>query len=135
MQDINRWVGTARLCADPELRSTKGGTSVCELRVAVNGSRKVGDSYEDDPNFLSVVTFGRRAETCAEHLSKGAQIAVEGRLDQSNWEDREGNKRESVKIIADQVRFLGSKNGSSGSSSGGSDYQPSSFGGDDDIPF
>ena len=111
MQNINVTVITGNLIRDPELRHTPGGTSICKLRVAVNGRRKDGKSGEwvDEPNFFNVTVWGAQGENCANHLAKGRPVAVEGRLDWGEWEDKGGGKRQSVEIIADSVQFLGSR--------------------------
>ena len=109
-QNINTVVITGNLTKDPELRQTGGGTSVCGLRVAVNGRRKdQSGEWVDDPNYFDVVTFGRSADNCANYLSKGRPIAVSGRLDWSEWQTPEGQKRQAVKIVADSIQFLGGR--------------------------
>jgi single-strand DNA-binding protein len=148
--NLNRVVITGNLTRDPELRSTQGGTSVCSLRVAVNTRRKDQSTGEwvDKPNYFDVTVWGMQGENCAQYLSKGRPIAVDGRLEWREWQDQQGNKRQSVDIIADSVQFLGSREGSE---NGGrftpqsdvpadtGDFQsaPVGAGGsaDDDIPF
>jgi len=153
--NVNVVVITGNLTRDPELRSTGGGTSICKLRVAVNSRRKDGQSGEwvDKPNFFDVTVWGAQGENCANYLSKGRPVAIEGRLDWREWDDQSGNKRQSVEIIANTVQFLGSRDGagpSNGGNGGGfsppasdvpadtSDFAgaPSGGGGsEDDIPF
>ncbi|HEX3174245.1 MAG TPA: single-stranded DNA-binding protein [Solirubrobacterales bacterium] len=148
--NINVVVITGNLTRDPELRSTPGGTSVCKLRVAVNSRRKdQSGQWVDKPNYFDVTVWGAQGENCANYLSKGRPVAVEGRLDWREWEDKEGAKRQSVEIIANSVQFLGSRDG--GGNGNGftpqsdvpadtSDFQgapagAAAGGGDDDIPF
>jgi single-strand DNA-binding protein len=147
---------TGNLTKDPELRHTGGGTAVCELRVAVNSRRKNGQTgeWEDKPNFFDVTVWGAQGENCANYLSKGRPVAVEGRLDWREWEAKEGGgKRQAVQIIANTVQFLGSRDGSGGggNGNGGGGFSPTSdvpadtsdfegaavggSGGEDDIPF
>jgi single-strand DNA-binding protein len=155
--NVNVVVITGNLTRDPELRSTGGGTSVCELRVAVNSRRKDGSTGEwvDKPNYFDVTVFGAQGENCATYLSKGRPVAVEGRLDWREWEAKDGSgKRQKVSIVANSVQFLGSRDGSGGGGNGnGGGFSPSSDtpadtsdfegaaapagggGGDDDIPF
>ncbi|HXS46991.1 MAG TPA: single-stranded DNA-binding protein, partial [Solirubrobacterales bacterium] len=107
--NINVVVITGNLTKDPELRSTGGGTSVCELRVAVNSRRKEAQEWVDKPNYFNVVVFGAQGDNCANYLSKGRPVAVEGRLDWREWEAKDGGgKRQAVQIVANSVQFLGS---------------------------
>lgn len=147
--NLNRVCLTGNLTRDPELRATSGGTSVCSLRVACNTRRKDQSTGEwtDKPNYFDVTVWGMQAENCAQYLSKGRPIAVDGRLEWREWEDKQGNKRQSVDIIADSVQFLGSREGgeNGGRFTPQSDVPadtadfaqaPSGAGGsDDDIPF
>ncbi len=147
--NINRVVITGNLTRDPELRSTQGsGTSVCSLRVAVNSRRKdESGNWVDKPNYFDVTVWGAQGENCAQYLSKGRPVAVDGRLNWREWQDQQGNKRQSVDIIADSVQFLGSRDAQPQSNGAvesdlpadTSDFQPSGVasGGssDDDIPF
>jgi single-strand DNA-binding protein len=147
--NINRVVITGNLTRDPELRSTPGGTSVCSLRVAVNSRRKdESGNWVDKPNYFDVTVWGAQGENCAQYLAKGRPVAVDGRLNWREWEDKEGGKRQTVDIIADSVQFLGSRDAPQGGNGAvdsdlapdTSDLQPSGVasgggGSDDDIPF
>jgi single-strand DNA-binding protein len=148
--NINSVVITGNLTRDPELRSTPGGTAVCKLRVAVNSRRKDGQTGEwiDKPNYFDVTVWGAQGENCAQYLSKGRPVAVEGRLDWREWEAQDGSgKRQAVEIIANSVQFLGSRDG--GGNGNGfqaqsdvpadtSDFEEAGVGSgakEDDIPF
>ena|SRR2546429_7964039 len=150
--NINRVVLTGNLTRDPEMLATTNGVTVCKLGIAVNTRRKnssTGD-WEEKPNFFRVTVFGRQAESCEKYLKKGRAVAIDGRLEWSQYE-REGQKRESIDIIADTVQFLGGRedagNGNGFSSSvratesdvpiETSDFEtaPVAAGADDDIPF
>ncbi|MGH2955515.1 MAG: single-stranded DNA-binding protein [Solirubrobacterales bacterium] len=157
--NINICAITGNLTKDPELRSTPSGTSVCKLRVAVNSRRKDGQSGEwvDKPNYFDVTVWGAQGENCANYLSKGRPVAVQGRLDWREWESQDGGKRQAVEIIADSVQFLGSRSDNPNAGGGGngnsiqaqsdvpadtSDFQEAGVGSgggdggsDDDIPF
>ena len=120
--NVNVVVITGNLTRDPELRSTGGGTSVCEMRVAVNSRRKDGQSgqWVDKPNYFDVVVFGAQADNCATYLQRGRPVAVEGRLDWREWEAKEGGgKRQAVQIIANTIQFLGSRDGGGAPNGGG----------------
>src|SRR5246127_1006224 len=107
--NINRVVLTGNLTRDPELSATGGGLSICKLGIAVNTRRKSSDgNWEEKPNYFRVTVFGRQAESCANYLKKGRAVAIDGRLEWSSWEN-EGQKRESIDIIADSVQFLGGR--------------------------
>jgi single-strand DNA-binding protein len=117
--NVNVVVITGNLTKDPELRSTTGGMSVCEMRVAVNSRRKdQSGQWVDKPNYFDVVVFGAQGENCANYLSRGRPLAVEGRLDWREWEAKDGGKRQAVQIIANSVQFLGSRDGGGGQSNG-----------------
>jgi single-strand DNA-binding protein len=135
--NVNVVVITGNLTQDPELRSTGGGTSVCEMRVAVNSRRKdQSGQWVDKPNYFNVVVFGAQGENCATYLSRGRPVAVEGRLDWREWEAKEGGgKRQAVQIIANTVQFLGSRDGS-GAPNGnpGGQQQPYSPPPQSDVP-
>jgi single-strand DNA-binding protein len=154
--NLNRVIITGNLTRDPELRSLSSGTSVCSLRVAVNTRRKNNSTgeWEDKPNYFDVTVWGAQGENCARFLSKGRPVAVDGRLEWREWQDKDGNKRQSIDIIADSVQFLGGReegvggNGFQGRSDvpvDQNDFQPAAAPGggagagagegDDDIPF
>ncbi len=155
--NVNVVVITGNLTRDPELRHLGSGTAVCELRVAVNTSRKdQSGNWVDKANYFDVVVWGAQGENCANYLGKGRPVAVEGRLDWSEWEAKDGSgKRQAVRIVANKVQFLGSRDGSGGggNGNGGGGFAPpqsdvpadmSDFGGapagagsasEDDIPF
>jgi single-strand DNA-binding protein len=119
--NVNVVVITGNLTRDPELRSTGGGTSVCEMRVAVNSRRKDNQSgqWVDKPNYFDVVVFGAQADNCATYLQRGRPVAVEGRLDWREWEAKDGSgKRQAVQVIANTIQFLGSRDGGGGAPNG-----------------
>jgi single-strand DNA-binding protein len=147
--NINRVIITGNLTRDPELRNLPSGTAVCSLRVAVNTRRKDNQTGEwvDKPNYFDVTVWGAQGENCAQYLSKGRPVAVDGRLEWREWQDQQGNKRQSVDIIADSVQFLGSREGSENggrftpqsdvpADTGDFESAPAAARGpDDDIPF
>jgi len=146
--NINVVVITGNLTRDPELRTTPGGTSVCSMRVAVNTRRKSqSGEWEDKPNYFDVTVWGAQGENCATYLQKGRPVAVNGRLEWREWQDQQGNKRQSVDIIANSVQFLGSREGAENggrftpqsdvpADTGDFEQAPAGTGtSDEDIPF
>jgi single-strand DNA-binding protein len=146
---INRVNITGNLTRDPELKSTGSGMAVLKMGVAVNDRRKNPQTgeWEDAPNFIDVVMFGTRAESVSRFLSKGAKVAIEGKLRWSTWEDKDsGAKRSKIEVVVDEIEFLSSRNeggsGNSNSNSGGGSYSAPSAPApaadpvfEDDIPF
>lgn len=128
---------------DPTVNYTKGGTAVCNLRLAVTENIKVGDKYEDRTEWIDVVTFGKTAENCGKYLAKGRQVHVEGRITTREYDDKNGEKRWRTEVIARDVMFLGSKDGGGGRSSapatrGSADAADAPVSPDfidDDLPF
>jgi single-strand DNA-binding protein len=141
---INRVNITGNLTRDPELRSTGSGMAVLQMGVAVNDRRKNAQTgeWEDAPNFIDVVMFGARAESVSRFLSKGAKVAVEGKLRGSSWEDKTtGAKRSKIEVVADDIEFMSSR-GEGGGGGGGASYKapaaPAASADpvfEDDIPF
>lgn len=132
--NINRVILTGNLTFDPELKSLPSGTSVCKLRVACNTSQKDGATGEwrDKPNYFDVTVWGAQGENCARYLAKGRPVAIDGRLDWQEWQDKEtGKNRSKVEIVADRVQFLGGRDdaGAGPSAGGQSGFTPRS-----DVP-
>ena len=146
--NINRVVLVGNLTKDPELRHTPSGTAVCSLRLAVNTRRKDSATGEwtEKPNYFDITVWGNQGESCAQYLSKGRPVAVDGRLEWREWDAQDGTKRQAVEIIADSVQFLGGRQDAEGGDSpqfvpAGATAENADFGGgsgggtDDDIPF
>ena len=113
--NINHVVLTGRLTSDPELRLLPSGTSVCELRVAVNARRReeTGE-WVEKPNFFDVVVYGASGENVAKYVHKGRPVAVDGRLDWREWETKDGRPAQAVRVVARTVQFLSGAPGSDG---------------------
>ena len=129
--NINRVVMTGNLTKDPDLRSTPNGLAICKLRVACNTRRRNGaGDWEEKPNFFDVTVFGGQGERCKQYLSKGRAVAVDGRLEWREYEV-EGQKRQSVDIIADSVQFLGGRD----DASNGNGFSSSARATESDVPI
>jgi single-strand DNA-binding protein len=157
MANINRVVLVGNLTRDPELKSLPSGSSVCDLRMAVNFRRKNQQTGEwiEEPNYFTVSVFGAQGENCARFLTKGRAVAIDGRLRWRQWDAQDGTKREAVDIVADTVQFIGPREeGAGGGAPSGGYSRPAPapapapvgpaepatpWGGsdavDDDIPF
>ena len=130
--NINRVIITGNLTRDPEVRAA-GSASVTSLRIACNTRRKnaqTGD-WEEQPNYFDVSVFGNQAESCTQYLSKGRPVGIDGRLDWREWTDKEGQKRQSVDIMADTVQFLGGRD----DAGTGNGYSSSASAPEGDVPI
>lgn len=118
---FNRVILIGRLTRDPELKRTGTGLALTKFTLAVDRKFKSQGSDKKEADFFQVVTWDKLAEHCNEYLKKGLMVAVEGRLQSQTWETQQGEKRTTIDIRADDVRFL-EKPGSRGGSSSGSNY-------------
>jgi single-strand DNA-binding protein len=136
MEDLNSITLVARLTRDPE---PKAGGAVLAMRLAFTASKKNGEQWEDVPQYVDAVCFGRQAEVLASLLQRGDQVAVQGRLTWREWEQADGTKRQAHEIACQRVQLIGKPKGS-GSAPPRSDFpasiQPAPAPvADDDIPF
>lgn len=142
---VNKVILIGNLGSDPELRSTQSGTSVATLSVATSRKWKNKDGQmQDETEWHRVIVWAQSAEFCANYLSKGSKIFVEGRLQTRKWQDQSGNDKYTTEIIATTVQNLTPKGGEGG---GGGSYDepplpPEPFGGGmggsgtgEDVPF
>jgi len=137
---INRVTVSGNLTRDPELRATSSGLSVLNIGMAVNDRRKNQETgqWEDQPNFVDVTVFGARADALSSILSKGFKIAVDGKLRWSQWENKQGERRSKLEIIADEIELMTSRGESGGSapySAPDGDTGSGSGKNDEEIPF
>jgi single-strand DNA-binding protein len=156
---VNRVILVGNLGKDPEVRYTAGGQAVANLRIATSRSwtDKQSNQKKEETEWHDVEVWGKQAEQCGEYLSKGRQVYVEGRLKTDKWQDKaSGQERSKVKVVAENVRFLGGGAGGAGGRGAGGgrgapDEAPGGFeepdagpsggggggsgGGPDDIPF
>ncbi len=148
---LNKVFLMGNLTRDPELRYIPSGQAVCSFSIAVNRTyASQSGEKKEEVSYIRVVVWARRAEVCNEYLKKGSPVMVEGRLQSRAWEDKDGGKRSTLEVIAQNVQFL-PKGGGRGaetsmadaesameetpepaapSKAGGSDLQP-----DEEIPF
>ncbi len=140
MASLNKVFLIGNLTRPPELRYTPSGTAVADVRLAVNRSytTQSGEKREDTC-FLTVVVWGKQAESCGEYLDKGSPILVEGRLQTREWEGKDGQKRTVIEVVADRVQFMGRGKGAPAPAAVPAAAEPFTEeprgGGDADVPF
>ena len=141
MSGVNKCIIIGRLGKDPELKYTQSGDAVAKFSVATSETLKDKNTGEkkEKTEWHNIEAWKKMAEICGEYLHKGSQVYIEGRLKTDIWEDKDGNKRYTTKIVAQSLQMLGGKNdgGKQGPSSGGSDLPiPENIDDDpDSIPF
>ena len=116
----NKAILIGRLTADPELKQTPNGVSVCSFSIACDRAFS-GRNGERQTDFINIVTWRQQAEFVSKYFTKGRMAVVSGRLQIRNWTDKEGNKRRSAEVVADNVYFGDSKRDAAGDNSG---YSP-----------
>ena len=117
---LNLIILMGRLTRDPELRHTQTGTAVASFSLAVDRDFRNRDSGEKGVDFIDVVAWRNTAEFVSKYFTKGRMAVVEGRLQMRDWTDKDGNKRTSAEVVADNVYFGESKrDGETGGYSGG----------------
>jgi single-strand DNA-binding protein len=107
---VNKVILIGNLGADPEVRYTPSGSPVANFRIATsdNWTDKQGQRQERT-EWHRIVAWGKLAELCGEYLSKGRQVYIEGRLQTRQWDDRDGNKKFTTEVVANQITFLGGR--------------------------
>lgn len=111
-----------RLVADPELRTTPQGINVCSFRIACDRNfARQGEQRQAD--FIDIVAWRQQAEFVCKYFQKGSLIAIEGSLQTRQYQDKNGNNRTAVEVVANNINFAGSKNSNAG---GGANYQNNS---------
>ncbi|MCJ8277334.1 MAG: single-stranded DNA-binding protein [Bdellovibrionales bacterium] len=143
MSGVNKVIIVGRLGSDPEVKTISSGQTVCRLSVATSENWTDRDGQRQErTEWHRIVVWGRMAEVCGQHLAKGRQVYLEGRLQTRSWEDQQGQKKYTTEIVANTVQFLGANDRSSQNSSsfgGGApsqDFGPEpSFDSSEEIPF
>lgn len=137
---INNVTISGNLTRDAEIRMTNSGMAVSEFGIAVNDRRKNPQTgeWEDYPNFVNVIIFGKRAEALQPYLTKGTKACIQGKLRWSSWE-KDGQKHSKLEVIVDEIEFM-SRKSDGGDGNYGYDPYPaqepqSAQVYDDDLPF
>lgn len=142
MSGVNKVILVGRLGNDPEVKSISQGQTVARLSIATSESWTNKDGQKQErTEWHRVTVWGKLAEICGKHLSKGRQVYVEGKLQTRSWEDQQGQKKYSTEIVASTVQFLGAANERSTNNSNTDDMNYQDFGpepsfqSNDEIPF
>jgi single-strand DNA-binding protein len=121
-----------RICNELELKTTQSGTEVISFAVACERDFKNGNG-EKEADFIDVIAFGKTAVFVSQYFGKGRMIIVDGRLQTRNWEDKNGNKRKSVEVIANSVYFADSKTNTETASQAAPNFE--TIPDDGELPF
>jgi single-strand DNA-binding protein len=139
--DLNRVTIIGRLTRDPELKYIQSGSAVTNFSIATNRSYTTNNGEKkEEVSYFDCIAWGKMGEILAEYCKKGKRIAVEGRLQQRRWEDKDGIKKSKIEIVTDNIQFLDGKT-SDQTVSGASSEVPQQAGAnenpfsDDNIPF
>ena len=136
MASLNKVFLMGNLTRAPELRYTPSGTAVSDLRLAVNRAYTTQSGEKrQETYFLTVVVWGKQAESCGEYLDKGSPILVEGRLQTREWEGKDGQRRNVVEVVADRIQFLGRGRGAAPEPEMAEEPAERALGGEEEVPF
>ena len=126
-----------RLTKDPEVRYTQTGIAVARFNLAVN--RRISKDGQQQADFIPIVVFNKLAEICGNHLAKGRQIIMAGRVQVSSYTAQDGSKRYSTEVIMDELEFVGKKPAETANGNNAATAEQMQFGEeippDEDIPF
>ncbi|OLD37330.1 MAG: single-stranded DNA-binding protein [Candidatus Rokubacteria bacterium 13_1_40CM_2_68_8] len=137
MASLNKVFLIGNLTKPPELRYTPSGTAVADLRLAVNRNYTTqGGEKREETCFLTVVVWGKQAESCGEYLDKGSPILVEGRLQTREWEAKDGGKRTVIEVVGERVQFMGrARTAAPATVPAAESFAEEAGSGNDDVPF
>ena len=151
MASFNKVILVGNMTADPELKQTTSGASVCSFSIAVNRRFTKAEQGQQTVDFFNIVAWRQTAEFVSRYFKKGNPILVCGQLQNRSWTDNQGQKRYVTEISADEVSFVSGANGGNGAPAQGSTYTPDAYAtpsfnsassasfeeipGDDSLPF
>ena len=141
MASFNKVILIGNMCADPELKQTSSGISVCSFSIAV--TRKFSKEGGQACDFITIQTWRQQADFVSRYFKKGNPILVCGQLQQRMWTDNQGNKRYATEVVADEVSFVGNTSNATETKSEPSAYVPQAYTQpnfeevqvDDNLPF
>ena len=123
---MNKVFLIGRLTRDPELRYTGSNTPVATFSIAINRNF-TNSAGEREADFINIVVWRKQAENVKNYLQQGSQVAIDGRIQTRNYEDKEGQKRYVTEVVADNVEFLGSKNSANNSNTKANNDEPTPY--------
>ena len=151
MASFNKVILVGNMTADPELKQTTSGTSVCSFSIAVNRRFTKAEQGQQTVDFINIVAWSQRAEFVSRYFKKGNPILICGQLQTRTWTDNQGQKRYATEVIADEVSFVSGPTGANGAPAAGGSYTPDAYAtpsfnsassasfeeipGDDSLPF
>ena len=127
MASFNKVILIGNLTADPELKQTPTGLSVCRFTIAVNRRNARAEAGQQTADFITVVAWRQSAEFVAHYFRKGRPILVCGKIQTGSWTDQQGNKRYTTEVVADEVSFVESARNENGAPIQGGQYTPDAY--------
>ena len=133
---LNKVMIIGNLGRDPEMRYTPSGRPVTTFSVAVSRSWKSSNGeHRSETEWFKIVAWGKLAEICKEYLNKGQQVYIEGRLQTREWEDKEGQQRTTVEVVANEMTMLGERRDKSQNDENPPEDAPPDIVDEDEFPF
>jgi single-strand DNA-binding protein len=121
MASFNKVILMGNLTRDPEVRYTPNGAAVCELGLAISRKFNVNGQDRDEVCFVDIIVWNKQAENCGKYLQKGRPVLIEGRLQLDTWQNKEGQNRSKLRVVAESVQFM-PRAAETGSASAQSNY-------------
>lgn len=134
MANLNKVFLMGNLTRDVDLRFTPSGAAVASFGLAINRKYKQGEEWKEETCFVDITVWGKQAENCAQYISKGQGVMVEGRLSFRTWETEEGQKRSKLDVVAINVQFL-SKEGQASEPQNNEPQNNAEGDNNPDVPF
>ena len=127
MASFNKVILVGNMTADPELKQTTGGVSVCSFSIAVNRRFAKAEQGQQNVDFINIVTWRQSAEFVSRYFKKGNPILICGQLQTRSWTDNQGQKRYATEVVADEVSFVANAT-ANGAAPAGAGYTPEAYG-------
>jgi len=128
MASFNKVILIGNMTADPELKQTASGVSVCSFTIAVNRRFAKAEQGQQNVDFINIVTWRQSAEFVSRYFKKGNPILICGQIQTRTWTDNQGQKRYATEVVADEVSFVASAQGTAPTQGGAQAYTPDAYG-------